>query len=84
MGIRRMFGETLLRLNKPAEAEPLLLASYENLKGNTGKWELIDCEKSMFHLVELYQAANRPDQVAAWQEKLAKFRNVQPGSALAP
>jgi len=84
MGVRRRLGETLLRLNKPTEAEPLLLASYESLKENPGKWELIDCEKSMVQLIELYETTNRPDQVAVWQEKLAEFRKVQAATSPAP
>jgi serine/threonine protein kinase len=77
MSIRRMLGEVLLRLNKPAEAEPLLLAAYEGLKG---KWEKIDFEKSMSQLAELCETNGRPAKAAEWKSKLADFKKMHPAN----
>jgi serine/threonine protein kinase len=71
MGIRRALGEAFLHLQRYAEAEPLLLASYEGLKGNPGKWETLDRRKTVAQLAELYDATARPDQAVQWRQKLA-------------
>jgi serine/threonine protein kinase/tetratricopeptide (TPR) repeat protein len=76
MGIRGMLGEVLLRLNRYWEAEPFLLAAYDGLQGHEGKWERIDCQKSIGNLAKLYDAIARPEEAAKWRQKLAESNST--------
>ena len=75
--LRRGLGEALFRQGKMAEAEPLLLSSYEALQHATGPWDGREAEWSLQNLVEIYEATARPNQAAAWKQKLVEFQQAQ-------
>jgi eukaryotic-like serine/threonine-protein kinase len=72
--LRRALGEALLRQQKFAAAEPILLASYEALRHSTSHWDVVNTELSLRHLAELCDAAVRPAEAAKWRRKLAEFQ----------
>jgi tetratricopeptide (TPR) repeat protein len=73
---RSMLAGALLGQKKYTEAEPLLLSGYEGMKQREdkipteGKPRL---KETLQRLVQLYEATGRPDQAAAWKQKLAEF-----------
>jgi serine/threonine protein kinase/tetratricopeptide (TPR) repeat protein len=72
---RIMLGETLMEQKKFAEAEPLLVSGYEGMKqreANIRDHHKVFSE-TLGYLVRLYEATNRPDQAAAWKQKLAEI-----------
>jgi serine/threonine protein kinase/tetratricopeptide (TPR) repeat protein len=75
---RAMLGGTLLEQKKFAEAEPLLLSAYEGMKQR--EVNIRDRSKLfpevLDQLIQLYEATNRPDQVAEWKRKLAEFNKT--------
>jgi len=60
-------GASLTQLSRYAEAEPLLLESYEELDGNTGA-RPVHVETARRYLAELYTAWGRPGQAARYLE----------------
>ena len=75
---RRMLGSALLGQKRYADAEPQLLKGYEGMKkreksipksGGADKYipEALDA------LIELYSAANKPEEVKKWQAERAKY-----------
>ncbi len=79
---RSLLGGSLLGQKKYAEAEPLLLSGYEGMKQREdripadGKFQL---KKALQRLVQLYEATDRPDQAAQWNQKLAEFDKAETG-----
>lgn len=69
-----MLGGAFLGQKNFAQAEPLLLSGYEGMKQREvnipleGKARL---SEAVQRLVQLYEAADRPDQAAEWKKKLA-------------
>jgi hypothetical protein len=76
--MRRELGEILLHQGHYSDAEPLLLAAYEDLKSRNGKWPLQDCRKTIENLITLYQATPRPAELARWDAILADFKTAHP------
>ncbi len=75
---RSLLGEALLGQAKYAEAEPLLLAGYEGLKPQDAKTpadEKACFSQAMERLVQLYTEWAKPDQAAAWQQKIDEYNN---------
>ena len=68
---KSMLGEALLRQNKPAEAEPLLVAGYEGLKQDDGPGVGVASDERMTEaierLIDVARARNKPDDVKKWQ-----------------
>ena len=68
-----MLGGSLLGQKKYAEAEPLILAGYEGMKGREakipahGKLRLTEAAE---RVVRLYEAWGKPEKAAAWKAKL--------------
>lgn len=79
VGTERMLGETLLRLNRPAEAESLLLAAYDDLRGKSGGPEASEFEKTLRQLVDLSEAVDRPAQATRWRKEWEEFQKSQQG-----
>ncbi len=71
-----MLGEVLLRQQKYAEAEPLLLKGYEGMKQRE---KTIPPQAStripnaLDQLVAIYTATNKPDEVKKWQAERVKY-----------
>src|SRR5208282_2799223 len=72
--IKSMLGEALLGQNRPAEAEPLLVAGYERLKQDI-PWEVGDdrVTEAIQRLVQLATATNKPGDVKKWQAELVNY-----------
>ncbi len=75
---RSLLGGSLLGQQKFADAEPLLLASYEGLRQREAKIP-VEVKSSRLteaiqRLIQLYQATNRPAQAASWEAKLPPNR----------
>jgi serine/threonine protein kinase/tetratricopeptide (TPR) repeat protein len=72
-----VLGAALMRQNKYAEAEALLLTGYEGMKQRelkipaAGKPRLTE---ALQRLVQLYESWDKPDQAAAWRSKLEAER----------
>ena len=78
---RSMLGGSLLGQKKYAEAEPLLLASYEGMKKREATIPpvaKIRLPEAVDRLVELYTALDKPDDVKKWQAERAKYPFVAP------
>src|SRR5262249_20120425 len=76
--VQGLLGESLLGQRKYAEAEPLLLASYEGLKEapDAGDPEFISARErlgiaAVERIVRLYDAWGQPGRAEAWQKELA-------------
>jgi hypothetical protein len=71
---RAALGEALLRQEKYAEAEPLLVQGYEGVKKRAAKippqYRAARPEEALQRLVRLYEATGRRGEAARWQEKL--------------
>src|SRR5262249_47708546 len=70
--LRCQQGPALVRDRKFAEAEPMLLAGYEGLKGKTGKGDVLYEQESMRLLAEVCDLTSRPAEAAQWRHKLAE------------
>jgi tetratricopeptide (TPR) repeat protein len=75
---RQELADVILAAGKYGEAEPLLLAAYENLKTSTGKSQIYNCRKAIENLIKLYQATSRQAELARWQAILANFKTGHP------
>ena len=75
--IRSLLGGALLGQKKYDEAEPLLLAGYEGLKARVAKApdDGMGLSQAIERLVQLYTEWEKPDQAAAWQQKLDEYKN---------
>ena len=75
---RSLLGGALLGQKKYAEAEPLLVKSYQGMKSREktipkqGGGEL-RIPEALDRLIELYIAINKPDQAKKWQAERAKY-----------
>ena len=70
----------MLGQKKYAEAEPLLVSGYEGMK--QGEAKIVAAERRYHkqtarHLVQLYEATDRPAQAAEWKQKLAEFEKAE-------
>ena len=75
-----MLHEALMRQQKYAEAEPLLLESYKTLSRSVArapqfKAILLD---TLDDLIELYTATNKPDEAKKYRAERAKYPNEAP------
>jgi tetratricopeptide (TPR) repeat protein len=72
-----LLGEALAGQQKHAEAEPLLLAAYEGMKGREKaiparhKTRLTE---ALGRIVKLYDAWGKPEEAAAWRKQLDQAR----------
>jgi len=69
MDLKSQVGDALLQQGRLVEAEPLLLEGYERLDAS----RLASGEKARAgdRILKLYEAWQRPDEVAAWRARLA-------------
>ena len=79
---RGLLGGNLLRQGKHTQAEPLLLAAYEQLArldddaaGSENYWQL---KAAVQNLVQLYEQTGKPAQAAEWKQKLAELAPTDP------
>jgi eukaryotic-like serine/threonine-protein kinase len=73
-----LLGGALLGQMKYDEAEPLLLAGSEGIKARESTAPDDGMElytQAMERLVQLYSEWEKPDQAAAWQQKLEEYKN---------
>lgn len=82
--VRRSLGETLMRQKKFAEAEPMLLASFDKLRNGTNQWDVANTELGLRQLAELCEATARPAEAEEWKRKLAEFQTTQASRANEP
>ncbi len=81
LDIKSALGGALLGQKKFADAEPLLLKGYEEMKQREktipeqGKIRL---PEALDRLIELYTATNKPDDVKKWQAERAKYPAAAP------
>ena len=73
-------GSVLARQRKFAEAEAMLLAGYEGVRGQTGKWDVYYEQESMRLLAEMCDATERTEEAVQWKAKLADFKKAHPGN----
>ena len=77
---RSFLGASLLGQKKYAEAEPLLLDAYQGMKQRedkippSGRLRPKEC---LQWLVQLSEETNRPEQAAAWKQKLTEFGRAE-------
>jgi non-specific serine/threonine protein kinase/serine/threonine-protein kinase len=80
--IRGLLGASLLGRGKYAEAEPLLLDSYEGLRGPKSRLpreEAPRIAEAGARIVELYEAWGKKDKAADWRGRLGPHADTQPG-----
>jgi len=81
---KSMLGGALLGEKKYADAEPLLVAGYQGMKEREAKIpprEKPRLTEALEHLIQLYEATNKPGEAAKWRKEL-EARNAaerQPG-----
>jgi hypothetical protein len=66
-------GRSLLGQRRSAEVEPLILAGYEELKAREAKIPMVGkprLNEAARRVVQLYEAWEKPDQVALWKRRL--------------
>jgi tetratricopeptide (TPR) repeat protein/tRNA A-37 threonylcarbamoyl transferase component Bud32 len=79
---RSLLGEALARQKRYAEAEPLLLAGHEGLEARARTvppQAQHSLTEALERLVQLYDAWGKPEQAAAWRQKLEQARTPQKG-----
>jgi WD40 repeat protein/serine/threonine protein kinase/tetratricopeptide (TPR) repeat protein len=80
---KAQLGGALLGRKEYADAEPLLLASYDGMKQRektihpAGRPRLIE---ALDRLVQLYTETNKPDEAKKWRTERAKYPDVRPKS----
>jgi tetratricopeptide (TPR) repeat protein len=78
-----VLGEALVGQQKYTEAEPLLLAGYEGLKARE-KVSTLRAKKrltgALHRIVKLYDAWGKPEQAAAWRQRLEQAKSTTPNS----
>jgi tetratricopeptide (TPR) repeat protein len=71
---RAALGAVLLKQQKFAEAEPLLVSGYEGMEQRASSIpdtaRASRLREALENVVELYRAWNKPEQAAPWQQKL--------------
>jgi hypothetical protein len=80
-----LMGGALLGQGRHAEAEPLIIGGYEGMKAREAR--IPEPERSRLRaaaerVVRLYEGWGRPDQAAAWKDKLGMAD--LPAEAFAP
>ncbi len=78
---KSLLGVALLGQKKYADAEPLLLAGYEGMKQREKtipEQAKILLTEAVARLIELYTAANKPDEVKKWQAERTKYPEAAP------
>ena len=69
-----MLGEALSRQAKFAEAEPLIVKGYEEMKARAAKipppFRTLRLSEAAERVAALYEAWGKPEQAAAWKDKL--------------
>jgi TolA-binding protein len=78
--IRSLLGESLLGQKKYADAEPLLLAGYNEMKKREDKIPpkgRVRLTEALERLVLLYDATDKKDEAAKWRKEL-EARNNKP------
>jgi hypothetical protein len=76
-----LLGGALLGQKKHADAEPLLLKGYEGMKARakTIPPQHITCiPEALDHLIELYTATDKPEEVKKWRAERAKYPTIAP------
>ncbi|HXG09867.1 MAG TPA: tetratricopeptide repeat-containing protein kinase family protein, partial [Gemmataceae bacterium] len=72
-----MLGGALLGQKKYADAEPLLLKGYEGMKAREKTippQAATRLPEALDRLIELYEALNKPEEVARWRKERARHR----------
>jgi non-specific serine/threonine protein kinase/serine/threonine-protein kinase len=80
--IRGLLGASLLGRGRYAEAESLLLDSYEGLRGPKSRLrreETPRIAEAGARIVELYDAWGKKDKAAEWRAQLGSHANSRPG-----
>jgi tetratricopeptide (TPR) repeat protein len=80
--IKGLLGASLLGRGKYAEAEPLLLDSYEGLRGPKSRLrreETPRIAEAGARIVELYDAWGKRDKAAEWRARLGPHPETRPG-----
>ena len=75
-----MLGAALLKQEKHADAEPLLLSGYAGMAQRETAIRNKDrhlLRKALQNLLDLYQASRRPDRAAEWKQKLDDFERAE-------
>jgi tetratricopeptide (TPR) repeat protein len=70
---RSLLGRSLVGQLKPAEAEPLLLAGYRDMRdgaGNIPAWEKRRLHDALKALIEFYDGTGKPAEAAKWKQEL--------------
>ena len=79
--VKSVLGEAILRLMRPAEAEPLLVAGYEGLRQDAAAIPEADRQdrlsEAIQRLIDLATATDRPDEVKKWQTERAKYPSTK-------
>jgi hypothetical protein len=69
---RSVLGDCLVRLNRFAEAEPLLISSLETLEHTRGNGAERQARITRGRIVHLYEAWGRPKQAAAYRPRTVR------------
>ena len=67
-------GTIQLARQRYPDAEALLLPTADPILVSAGQMSVAERRTAIDHIVQLYQAWGKPDQVAAWQQKLDSIR----------
>jgi hypothetical protein len=70
---RSLVGESLLLQGKYAEAEPLIVQSYEDMRAfeaNYPSYRVLPLSEFIMRAVNLYNGWNKPDEANKWRQKL--------------
>jgi tetratricopeptide (TPR) repeat protein len=76
---RFALGGVLVARERYAEAEPLLLSSFENVRHRSGGipvWGKIPLKEAAQALVQLYQATGQTEKLAQWQMELRELERL--------
>jgi hypothetical protein len=80
---KSMLGAALLGQKKYAEAEPLLIAGYQGMKQREASIPpraKVYLTTALERLVQLYEAADKPDEAANWRKELEARKNQETDS----
>jgi serine/threonine protein kinase/tetratricopeptide (TPR) repeat protein len=73
---RSLLGTALSAQEKFSEAEPLLLAGYSGMKRHAkavAEWDARLLPEALDRLIDLYTAANKPDEARKWKAEREKY-----------
>lgn len=90
--IRTRTGQTLVKLSRHAEAEPLLIAGYDDLVNHLGDmadWDKGVADRARTSILGVFQATKAPEKVRPWAEALvsrleASLRTLREAPATPP